>query len=66
MKKTYLKPERTITVTSFNGLVLLAGSAKGSIKFNDDDTGTGSIEVQNANAGGAAMSRSSSVWDDEF
>jgi len=63
MKKTYLKPERTITVTSFKRLVLLAGSAKG---INFDDNGKGSIVVQQEDATGAAMSRSSSVWDDEF
>lgn len=64
MKKTYLKPERTITLTSFNRHILAGGSggAKG-ITFNND--GTGSIETQDGDAEGAAMSRSFNAWDED-
>lgn len=62
MKKTYLKPERTITVTSFNRHILTSESGNKSVIVTK---GGGSGTLNDEEASGAAMSRSFNAWDED-
>jgi hypothetical protein len=59
MKKTYLKPERTITVTSFKRLVLLAGSDP------NQAPAVGIKSDESVDAGSVQSRQAFSVWDED-
>ena len=59
MKKQYINPDMNIMHVETTSMI----AASDTITFNN--SGEGEVIVQNDNATGAAMSHSSSIWDEE-